>query len=167
MEKLLLDSLEIQHFRGFRHLHIEKLGRVNLIVGKNNIGKTALLEALQLYASHGSPRMIWQSLRERNELRYPGYNRPVPTGARIGNVEDWLNALKYVFYGRKEINGNSLAISVGPINTLEERLQIFLGWFARELDQSGVPLRWCISVKQNCTPGWPGKRSRENRWGRR
>jgi len=48
MGKLLLDSLEIQNFRGFRHLQIEKLGRVNLIVGKNNIGKTALLEALHL-----------------------------------------------------------------------------------------------------------------------
>jgi predicted ATP-dependent endonuclease of OLD family len=44
MGKLLLDSLEIQNFRGFRNLQIEKLGRVNLIVGKNNIGKSSLLD---------------------------------------------------------------------------------------------------------------------------
>ncbi|GAC1393566.1 MAG: hypothetical protein NVS4B11_00190 [Ktedonobacteraceae bacterium] len=46
MGDLILPSLEIRNFRGFHHLQIERLGRVNLIVGKNNIGKTSLLEAL-------------------------------------------------------------------------------------------------------------------------
>jgi AAA15 family ATPase/GTPase len=50
MSGLILDSLKVRNFRGFRHLQIERLGRVNLIVGKNNVGKTSLLEALQLYA---------------------------------------------------------------------------------------------------------------------
>ncbi len=49
--ELLLDSLEIKGYRCFEHLTIEKLGRVNLIVGKNNVGKTALLEALWIYFS--------------------------------------------------------------------------------------------------------------------
>lgn len=31
MGTLLLNSLEIRNFRGFRHLQIERLGRVNLI----------------------------------------------------------------------------------------------------------------------------------------
>ncbi len=35
MGNLILNSLEIRNFRGFRHLQIERLGRVNLIVGKN------------------------------------------------------------------------------------------------------------------------------------
>ncbi len=52
MAKLLLDSLEIKGYRCFEHLTIEKLGRVNLIVGKNNVGKTALLEALWIYANN-------------------------------------------------------------------------------------------------------------------
>lgn len=51
MSELLLDSLEIKGYRCFEHLTIEKLGRVNLIVGKNNVGKTALLEALWIYAN--------------------------------------------------------------------------------------------------------------------
>lgn len=37
--ELVLNSLEIQRFRCFRELRIERLGRVNLIVGKNNAGK--------------------------------------------------------------------------------------------------------------------------------
>ena len=44
MSDLILDSLEIKNFRLFKHLEIERLGRVNLIVGKNGVGKTALLE---------------------------------------------------------------------------------------------------------------------------
>ena len=56
MGNLILNSLEIHRFRAFEHLLIGHLGRVNLIVGKNNVGKTCLLEALQLYARRGSPR---------------------------------------------------------------------------------------------------------------
>ena len=47
MAALLFDSLEIRGFRAFQDLRIEKLGRVNLIVGPNNVGKSCLLEALQ------------------------------------------------------------------------------------------------------------------------
>lgn len=50
MSNLILDSLEIRNFRGFNHLQIERLARVNLIVGKNNVGKSSLLEAIELYA---------------------------------------------------------------------------------------------------------------------
>jgi AAA15 family ATPase/GTPase len=35
MGNLILNSLEILNFRGFRHLQIGRLGRVNLVVGKN------------------------------------------------------------------------------------------------------------------------------------
>ncbi len=47
MSALKLDSLSISGFRAFEHLAIDRLGRVNLIVGKNNVGKTCLLEALR------------------------------------------------------------------------------------------------------------------------
>ena len=56
MSNLILDSLEIRNFRGLKELRIEKLGRVNLIVGKNNVGKTSVLEALRLYAQPASLR---------------------------------------------------------------------------------------------------------------
>lgn len=39
-------SVVIEHFRGFRRLELPRLERVNLIAGKNNTGKTSLLEAL-------------------------------------------------------------------------------------------------------------------------
>ncbi len=45
---MILKSIEIENFRCFRHSHFENFGQVNLIGGKNNAGKTALLEALLL-----------------------------------------------------------------------------------------------------------------------
>lgn len=40
---------------------------MNLIVGKNNVGKSTVLEALQIYASNGSPEVLWEGVTARNE----------------------------------------------------------------------------------------------------
>ena len=66
--ELLLDSLEIKGYRCFEHLTIEKLGRVNLIVGENNVGKTALLEALWIYARRGKIDTLLNLLFSRDEI---------------------------------------------------------------------------------------------------
>jgi AAA15 family ATPase/GTPase len=44
----MLTEIRIQNFRGFQDLSIAPLKRVNLIIGQNNTGKTAVLEALAL-----------------------------------------------------------------------------------------------------------------------
>ena len=49
-------SFHIQNFRCFHGLTIEPLARVNLICGKNNAGKTALLEALWVHTHPTRPR---------------------------------------------------------------------------------------------------------------
>jgi AAA15 family ATPase/GTPase len=54
----MLEQLHIQNYRLFKDLKIEKLGRVNLIAGKNNCGKTALLEAIRILASDGDATVI-------------------------------------------------------------------------------------------------------------
>lgn len=48
MNKPVLKSIHIQNFRCFRRLDINSLARVNLIAGKNSVGKTAALEAIFL-----------------------------------------------------------------------------------------------------------------------
>ncbi len=44
----MFTSVSIRNFRCFDELSIESMGRVNLIAGANNLGKTALLEAIFL-----------------------------------------------------------------------------------------------------------------------
>jgi AAA15 family ATPase/GTPase len=47
----MLEHIHIKNFRLFQELDIPKVGQVNLITGKNNTGKTTLLEALRLWGS--------------------------------------------------------------------------------------------------------------------
>jgi len=53
----MLKSVSIRNFRVFDELSINHLSRINLIAGRNNAGKTSLLEALFLLAGGGNPQM--------------------------------------------------------------------------------------------------------------
>ena len=44
----MIKDIEIVKYKGFENLKLENLSQVNIISGENNIGKTALLEALFL-----------------------------------------------------------------------------------------------------------------------
>lgn len=50
-----LKELEITKFRGIRHLHIDELGKVNVFIGSNNVGKSTLLEATFMLANMANP----------------------------------------------------------------------------------------------------------------
>ena len=112
---LILDSLEIRNFRRFRHLRIERLARVNLIVGKNNIGKTCLLEALSVYAHRGELPAIWELLEARGEsIDYSTpYSRSPSLPARHPIVN--LNDLENIFHNRVGIKSNPKPIQIGPL----------------------------------------------------
>src|SRR5947207_2447466 len=125
MASLALPSLEVQNFRGFQDLRIEKLGRVNLIVGKNNIGKSSLLEAIQLYATKADPAFLQQILAVRYEDR--GRQR----------IEKALSSVKYLFFGRKDITGPTDPIKISPVDDPEQQVQISLEFYRSKLDEEG------------------------------
>ena len=107
MSDLFLDSLEIKNFRLFKHLEIERLGRVNLIVGKNNVGKSTLLEALWLYAKRGAP--LYDMLIQR-DLKGLELAR-----SRAGSKdEDELRAQRYLIYNRPELRVKEEAEAYTP-----------------------------------------------------
>jgi predicted ATP-dependent endonuclease of OLD family len=43
---LMINQIEIKNYKCFEHLHVSHCGQINLIVGDNGAGKTALLEAI-------------------------------------------------------------------------------------------------------------------------
>lgn len=63
----MLNSLEIRNYRNLKHLKIDKLGRVNLIVGKNNTGKSSVLEAVSIWALEGKFDWVFKLLQKRKE----------------------------------------------------------------------------------------------------
>lgn len=128
MGDLVLDSLEIRNFRCFRDLRIERLGRVNLIVGKNGVGKTALLEALVLYAETGDPEQVQELLRARNE------DRTFAPRTRMDRREQSL-PVKNLFYGRREITEQPVPIRIGQIDTPNKTLSLSIGWVKAQDDE--------------------------------
>jgi hypothetical protein len=115
--RLILPSLEIQRFRTFQKLKIERLGRVNLIVGKNNVGKTSLLEALYLYANPGNPEVLLDLISTRDEFDQPQV--PKPNGRRPTPVP-----VEAIFHGRGATPDQASAISIGPIGVDHKTLYI-------------------------------------------
>ncbi len=63
----MIQSLEIKNYRNLEHLRIESISRVNLITGKNNTGKSTLLEAIALYFTKFDMFTLVDILTERGD----------------------------------------------------------------------------------------------------
>jgi AAA15 family ATPase/GTPase len=64
----MLQKLSIRNFRLFEELDIEGFKRVNLIVGKNNTGKTTLLEAIRILEAKGHSTVVNNILKSRGQF---------------------------------------------------------------------------------------------------
>lgn len=62
-----MQSLVINNYKNFENLTLGNLANVNLIVGKNNVGKSTLLEAISIVASNGDVNWIKELLEIRGE----------------------------------------------------------------------------------------------------
>lgn len=128
----MLTSLKIQNFRTFCHLQIEHLGHVNLVVGKNNVGKSSLLEAVRLYAHKGAPAVIGEILRARNEIsRASDANSDSGDRTRL--------AFEHLFHGRSRYDQKQEPIRIGPIDSIEDTLFIDREWYLESHDENGQP----------------------------
>ena len=100
-----IPSLEIKGYRNFKNLYLPSLGHINLIVGRNNIGKSSLLEALWIYAKRASLSTLNQILEQREE--YVRRRVIMSDRDRVEENEDrnqWQTALESLFYGRGKIS---------------------------------------------------------------
>lgn len=61
----MIESIGIKQFKNLSSCRINNLARVNLFVGKNNVGKSSLLEAISLLLANGSVNWIKELLKNR------------------------------------------------------------------------------------------------------
>ena len=66
----MYSSVRISGYRGLDAFKIDGLGRINLLVGTNNSGKTSILECIELLRSAGSAYVLTTILGRRGEWGY-------------------------------------------------------------------------------------------------
>jgi len=109
----MLKSLKIENFRCFPSFEMGQLGRLNLIVGTNNSGKTSILEAIQLLVSTSFDfEVLDEILTSRSEY--------------IENEEsqDKDLVIRHLFYGHKVDLESKISI-IGQ-NDIEKKEEIIV-----------------------------------------
>jgi AAA15 family ATPase/GTPase len=64
----MIDSLEIKNYRNLDGLKVKLFGKINLIAGKNNTGKTNFLHALELLVSDFDLEALKKQLEKKREF---------------------------------------------------------------------------------------------------
>ena len=120
-----LQDFSIRGFRGIENLLISRLGHVNLFVGENGVGKTSILDAVNVYATRCSLSVLADILHRTDE--FVSYE---DEDGDINFMPDWLATI----HGRTMRIGDS--IEIGPSEE-EKRIKIT---FAFENYQEIAPL---------------------------
>ena len=105
-----LESVTIHQFRGLRDLELKDLGRINLLVGINNSGKTSVLEALEIYC-HPLDIRSWLStaLQREQESRL---TRPI-------DAIQWLFT-RYFYNQYQELKKPNIFISSSGLYSVKQ-----------------------------------------------
>ena len=97
----MLGTLKLDGYRGFDTYELTDLTRVNLLVGKNDCGKTSILEAVHFLVARGDPFVLVRSANRRGEVNDAGAE------PRPGVRPD----VSHVFFGRRFEPGAGFRLS--------------------------------------------------------
>lgn len=126
----LIENLQISGFRALADLKIQALGSVNLITGKNNAGKSTLLEAIRILATGGAVRTIFEILDDREEIAASNDSERAyqPT-----DLAPFCN----LFTGFPDLAASRQGFSItasGALPPAISRIQAGIHWFVRKTD---------------------------------
>jgi hypothetical protein len=114
----MLTHVDLARYRGFETYKVRGLSRVNLFVGMNNSGKTALLEGIHFLATGGDPGVLAQAAARRGELVLRRSDGPA-----LVEVAHFFLGHQLVINGEFSISGNNgyTQVSVKVIALPEDR----------------------------------------------
>ncbi|HEY9803048.1 MAG TPA: ATP-binding protein [Leptolyngbyaceae cyanobacterium] len=135
----MLKSFQVSNFRLFQHLEVGRLSRVNLIVGKNNSGKSTFLEALELYASNASSNVLLDLVEARQET---WFSEAQPLSQNLLS-----NPVRHLFFGHKLPKIGEQGISVGEVSS-NMKLNIGTAAYQSKSDDEGTLRKIRISDVQ-------------------
>jgi AAA15 family ATPase/GTPase len=107
----MLRLLRIEDFRCFQAFELQQLGRLNLLVGINNSGKTSILEAVQLLNAQSNLESLREVMIGRGEYI-------------LSDDRDWKwdrgLDIRHLFYGHEIDVGSRFSITAGNLKNEEK-----------------------------------------------
>lgn len=136
----MITSLELEKYRRFEKYRLDHLARVNLLVGKNNCGKTSILQAIQLLASRGHQAAFADIALARGESTFELVEKDGPAFATVAHF----------FFGHRV--GPESRFSIRSIGDLGE-LDVY---FANDDLLKSDPVKYedVIDNLERSQPGW-------------
>ncbi len=80
----MLRNLKLEKYRSFDEYELSDLSRVNLLVGRNDCGKTSILEAIHFLVSRGDPEVLAKCADRRGEGTDVAPRIAIPSLAEVG-----------------------------------------------------------------------------------
>jgi len=154
MGKHFFKSLEIENFRGIKNCEINDFARVNLFIGKNNCGKTTVLESLFLLSGISNPNLmiIIQNLRgialaEPNDIKDFFFEQKEENVMHLAVVQE-------VAERKLTINPYYVDSSVDQVNGREKKYLSRTQAAESHLDRSlsGLEYEFSVSTRKNSRP---------------
>jgi hypothetical protein len=133
MMKTKISTLIVERFRAFKHLKIAGLGHVNLITGRNNTGKSSLLEAIRILASNASLPIIYNILRSREE----DVGESDETARPLDSEGIFLLSTLFNGFPRFSAKLESIVIASNG-GTRPMRIDMKAEWFSEKRDRDGI-----------------------------
>jgi energy-coupling factor transporter ATP-binding protein EcfA2 len=134
----LIRTLEVGGFRALADLQVNGFGKVNLVTGKNNSGKSSLLEAIRILVTGGAPETIYDILDYREELGSAG------DAERLYSPTD-LEPFCNLFNGFPDLARSEKGFSISAVGSLPEsisHINVSINWFIRKSDPVGPSSRY-------------------------
>jgi hypothetical protein len=153
----MITSVNIQGYRGFDRFEMSGLGRINLLVGTNNSGKTSVLEGIFLLMEAGDPWALWQLVWRRGErvfVSLPGPDREPAAPRRFQTELEVCHLFrghevhpgsKFSIFAKNQTPERSVSFAVTELSA-KERADLF------GPDDGTLPSRLALQIKGTPAP---------------
>lgn len=136
------NNIRISNFRGIEDAKLEGLADLNLVVGKNNSGKSSILEAFFVLSGMSNPQLLlsinslrYLRLADDNDFRYVFKNlnlaKPIELAGKVDNVPRLCKIMPY--------KDNERGIILHQNNISPKQASIEASFFPFKVSSSLIP----------------------------